>query len=243
VDSYAVNPDDAAAAVIQVSQAPGEANARRREWKVSLAEEGDARVERKSVWLGQQAFQLRADLYHRGKESMDKETREDYQKLDPPGQVESIGWENEESPESELKGTIQITRKGIVSALPGGRLEFSPLTMIRGSNPFTRTDRNGPVYFPYPYVDEDTMVVTPPPGYVLDGLPQPINVPTSAGRYSVQIQKGDGDSVRIVRSLELKRFSGGEELYPSYRGLFEGAIKGDTGFSILFKKSPARKAS
>ena len=243
VDSYAVNLDDAVGAVVQIAQAPGASNARRREWKVSLAEEGDALVERKSVWLGQQAFQLRADLYRRGKESLDKETREDYQKLDPPGQVESIGWENDESPESDLKGTIRLTRKGMASALPGGRLEFSPLTMIRGSNPFTRADRTGPIYFPYPYVDEDTMVVSPPPGYVLDALPQPVNIPTSAGRYSVQVQKGDGDSVRIVRSLELKRFSGGDDLYASYRSLFEGATKGDTGFSILFKKSPARKTS
>jgi hypothetical protein len=243
VDAYAVDLDQATGAVIELPQLPGAQNAQRRDWKVSLTEDGDAQVERTGRWSGQQAFQLRTQLYNQGKEAREKEVREEYEKLSPPGVIESIGWENEENSDLELKGTMRVVRKGIASALPGGRIEFSPLTMMRSTNPFTRQDRNGPIYFPYAYADVDTFVVTPPPGYSVDALPQPIAQPTSIGRYSVQVRRGEGDSVRIERSFELTQFSGGSEAYYAYRALFEAAVRGDAGFSILFKKSSAKKAS
>ena len=220
---------------------PGDRNARRRGWTVSLTEEGDAKIARKNVWMGQQAFQMRADLYRRGKEGWEKAVREEYEKYNPPGQVESASWENEENPEQDLKGTLSVTRKGMAAALPGGRIEVSPLTMIRQEDPFTSADRNGPIYFPYPYVDEDTMEIAAPSGYVVDALPQAVEQPTSVGRYSVRAVKGEGETVRIVRSFELKRFSAGEELYSTYRRLFEAATRGDNGFSILFKKAAVKK--
>ena len=237
VDAYAVNIDDASGAVVQLPQATGDRNSRKRDWKLALAEEGDTRIERTTVWLGQQAYQARADLYNRGKETWEKEAREDYEKLDPPGQIESLAWESEDNPEADLKATMRWTRKGMTAALPGGRVEISPLTMIRASNPFTRQDRNGPIYFPYPYIDDDTMEITPPPGYSVDALPAPIEQASGVGRYSVQVQKGDGNSVRVIRRFELKRFSGGVELYSVYRALFEAAARGDAGLSILFKKA------
>lgn len=239
VDAFAVNIDDTAGSALRIPLSAGESNARRRAWNVAVTEEGDVRIERKTTWTGQQAYQVRADLYGRGKEALEKETREDYEKLDPPGQVESIAWENEEAPDQELKGTLRLTRKGMAGSLPGGRIEVSPLTMIRSENPFAAADRNGPIYFSYPYVNEDTMEVAPPPGYVLDSLPQSVEQPTSVGRYSVKAVKGAGEAVRVARTFELKRFSAGEELYSTYRRLFEAAARGDAGFSILFKKAPS----
>ena len=211
VEAYAINLENAVGANIQIPLTPGDRNARRRGWTVSLTEEGDAKIARKNVWIGQQAFQMRADLYRRGKEGWEKAVREEYEKYDPPGQVESASWENEENPEQDLKGTLSVTRKGMAAALPGGRIEVSPLTMIRQEDPFTSADRNGPIYFPYPYVDEDTMEIAAPSGYVVDALPQAVEQPTSVGRYSVRAVKGEGETVRIVRSFELKRFSAGEE--------------------------------
>src|SRR5262249_12828887 len=129
-------------------------------------------------------------------------------------------------------------------SLPGGRLEISPLAMMRTSNPFTRSDRNGPIFFSYPYADEDTIEIAPPKGYAAEALPAASEQKSAVGRYAVNVQNGEGGSVRIVRTFELKRYSAGPELYAAYRALFEAAARGDAGLSILFKKAPAvRKAS
>ena len=242
VEAFAINIDTEEGAPVALPLQPGDFNSRRREWKVAIAEDGDVKVDRKSLWNGQQAFSVRSDLYHRGKEAWEKETKEDYEKLDPPGQIETVAWEAEENPESELKGTIRLTRKSMAGTLPGGRIEVIPLTMMRSASPFTNADRSGPIYFHYPYLDTDVLEIVPPPGYAIDSLPLPIEHSCGVGKYSVKAQKGTGDSIRITRSFELTRFSGGQELYSTYRGLFDAAARGDSGYSILFKKSAGAAA-
>jgi hypothetical protein len=239
-----VNPDDATGLVMQIPESPPEQNDRRRQWQIELTDEGDARVDRTSVWSGQRAFEIRAELYRQGKEGWEKEAREEYLKLDPPGQIDSVAWREEENPDSNLQGTLRFVRRGFANLLPGGRLEVSPLTMVRHQNPFTREERNDPILFPYPYTDEDVFMIQPPPGYALAALPPLIERKSAVGRYTVRAEKGEGGSVVVSRQFELKRFWGGAELYSAYRSLFEWGAGGDTGFSLVFQKtaSSSKKA-
>jgi hypothetical protein len=241
VDCYALSLDDETAVVTQIPQAPPEQNARRRAWKIGVTEEGAIRAERESRWEGLQAFEIRSELYREGKEAWEKEIRDEYQKLDPPAQLNSISLEAAEDPAKVLVGRVQFERNGMASPLPGGRIEFAPLSLINETNPFTQEKRNDPIIFDFPYLDEDTLTIAVPDGYAVDALPARMERRNNVGRYAVSAERGTGDSVVVSRRFELTRFTGGPQFYPEYRSLFEAMVQGDTGFSIVFKKTTTGK--
>jgi hypothetical protein len=219
-----------------------EANLTRRVWTVSLDDTGDAHVYRVSEWSGHPGFALRAELYADGKPQWEKDLRETYEKLEPPGVIESVSFKNEEEPDVDVQSTVRILRKGLASPLPGGRIEFTPLPMLNTTNPFTGDQRTGPILFPYPYVHLDTITVAPPSGYTVEGLPSGTERTSNVGKYSVTVQKGAGETVVVTRTFSIQRPSSGPELYSNYRNLFAAATSGDAGLSIVFKKAPAAKA-
>src|SRR5215472_1212331 len=237
VDALSLDLESGTSTVIKVPQSPAETNATQRQWGVDLTEEGDAHVERTSDWSGQPAFQVRAQLYREGKQEWEKEIRNEYQKLDPPAEIESVSWENEEKSDVHLVGKLRFSRNALASTLPGGRLEISPLAMLGHHNPFTSDVRNDPIYFPYPYLDDDVIRVAPPAGFVIDALPKPTEIQTEAGRYVVHIEKGDSNTVLIRREFEIRRFAAAPNLYPAYRSLFESAARGDSSVSLVFKRA------
>ena len=244
VASYAIDLEAETGEQVEIPQLPPEKNTRRRQWAVTLAEDGNVRVDRVSRLDGAQAFDARIDLYGNGKDSFEKRLRETYEKFDPPGEVESVAFQNEESPEENFVQTTKFRRNGLGATLPGGRLELAPLTMIGETNPFTQEKRDEPIIFPYPYLNEDTLTITAPEGYVPDALPPPIEQRGIVGRYGVRAARGEGNSVVVTRILALTRFSGSPEFYAEYRKLFEAAARGDAGLSIVFQPAAgAAKAS
>ena len=180
---WVVDVDAETGEKVDLPQWPAERNSRRRAWAVAVEEEGDARVVREQRSAGQQAYESRVRLYRQGKELLEKEVRETYEKLDPPVELEAIEIQNAEEPEKEYLQTTTFRRKSLASSLPGGRLELAPLTMLQQSNPFTQDKREEPILFSYPWLDEDTLTITPPPGYVVDALPPPAALTTMAGKF------------------------------------------------------------
>jgi hypothetical protein len=242
VAAFAFDLDSETGEKIDVPQRPSPSNSRRRDWRVTLADDGDVEVERATRMDGLEAFRVRTDLYRQGRESFEKDLREHYEKLDPPGELESLTLQNEETPDVELLQTTKFRRKGIASALPGGRLELAPLSMLQEANPFTQERRDEPIMFAYPYLDEDTLTITPPAGYATEALPTPIDEKNMVGRYSVRASKGVDGTLTINRVFEVKRFSAGPELYAQYRSLFAAASRGDSGFSLVLRRSAATKS-
>jgi hypothetical protein len=242
--AYAIDLDAQTGEKIEIPQLPPEKNSRHRAWTVTLAEDGNVSVRRESHLDGAAAFDARVDLYAVGREANDKKLREAYQKMDPPGEIESVSYENEEKPGADFVQTTVFRRNGLGGSLPGGRVELAPLTMIGESNPFTQERRDEPIMFPYPYLQEDTLVVTPPDGYAPDALPPPVELHSLVGRYSARASKGDKPNTVVVsRTLTVSRFSASPDFYPEYRRLFEAAARGDAGLSLVFKKDAPAKAA
>jgi len=240
--AWAVDVDAATGEKIDLPHEPAEKNARRRTWTIALDEEGDVRVERVQHSYGQQAFEARVRLYYEGSELYEKETRENYEKFDPPAELDALEIQNGEDPDRDYVQTTKYHRKAFASPLPGGRIEIAPLEMLQAANPFTQDKREEPILFSYPYRDEEIMTIAPPSGCTVDALPAPVNVQTSVGYYRAQASRADGGAVTVSRVFEITRFAAGPELYAQYRSLFEGAARGDSGFSIVFRKPAAPKA-
>lgn len=241
VDCWSVNPEDGTGKVVKLPQAAADQNARRRKWTVTLTDEGEARMERASSWSGQRAFEVRVDLFFKGKETWQRDTREEYRKMEIPGEVESVNWQDEEKSDVDLQGSLRVVRRGIANVLPGGRLEFSPVAMLSHRNPFTRETRNGPVFFPFPYLDEDTFTIGPPAGWKLDGPPPPIERNSVVGRYGISAESREDGTVLVRRRFELKRSWDDPDYYESYRNFFDASARGDAGFSLIFRKADAAK--
>lgn len=236
-DAFAVDPILGVGENVSVAHPPSDENGSRRDWNIQLSGDGDARIERTSRLSGQPAFEIREAVYEQGRDAFEKARRAHFEQLDSPGEVESFVLENERIPEVELVERIQLTRKAIVNALPGDRIEFSPLNLIGQKNPFTRATRTEPVIFPYPFREADTLTIKPPEGYRLEGLPRPTELRTDVGRYLVEVKKGEHESVTVARTFELAQFFGPRLLYPAYKHLFESAARNDAGLSVVWKKA------
>jgi hypothetical protein len=237
VPGFAVDLDAEVGEVVAIPQSPPEKNSRHRVWSVELAEDGAAAVKLESRLDGAQAFEARIDLYSHGRDSMEKKIRESH----PRRNLESVTYQNEESPEQDFVLTTSFRMEGLGGTLPGGRLDLSPLELIGESNPFTQAKREEPIMFPYPYLDEDALTITAPAEYVPDALPEAIELRDPVGLYSARASRGEGNAIVVIRRLVVTRFSGSPEYYPEYRRLFEAAARGDAGMSVVFKKARTRR--
>ena len=243
VQGLAFDPETETTEMLTLPTAPADSSLCRRAWKVGLGEDGDVRVDRQNMYTGVRAFEQRADLYRKGHEASEKELRESYAKLDPPCELESVAFDREEALDDYFVVHTRYVRRGAVTALPGGRIEFAPLASIAVRNPFTADNRIGPIEFAYPYRDEDKLTITPPPGYAIEGLPKGTDHPSNVGRYEIRVSPGDGGTVVVSRVFEITRAFSGPELYASYRAIFEKAAQADSGLSLVFRKAAAKAGS
>jgi hypothetical protein len=72
-----------------------------------------------------------------------------------------------------------------------GKRIFVPLSFFEFNYPakFTTAKRAHPVYFKYPWMEEDTVTVAVPLGYELDHAEAPASFPiATVGRYDVKVQ-------------------------------------------------------
>jgi hypothetical protein len=244
LDGLAVDVEAGTSEKLLLPILPAETNLRRRIWTISVEEAGDAHVERRSIWTGYQGFQVRSDLYREGRTDYEKDLRNQYEKLDPPSSVDSLAFDKENDPDEPLTSTLRLVSRGIAPPLPGGRIAIAPLPLLRESNPFPVDTRHDPISFPFPYVNQDFVTVVAPEGYVVEGVPGPVERTSAGGRYTLTAEKGPGEKVVIQRTFTLARANAGPEAYEAYRGLFEAAIRADAALSVVFRKAaPGKSAS
>jgi hypothetical protein len=237
-DCYAVDLDTEKAEIVRIPAGLSAQNAVRRIWSVEIDGSGDAKIVRESHWSGEEAFAARSNYFAQGRVQYEKEIRDSYQKMDPPGEVATVELQHENDPDAEFISKITFTRAGVVPNPGDARLIVSPLTMMRQENPFTQDVRTEPIRFPYPNLEADTVTLRLPPGYVLDGLPQGIEAGSEAGRYAISA-RSEGDAVVVERLFEIRRSSASSDAYPLYRSLFESSARGDEGFALVFRKASA----
>ena len=104
----------------------------------------------------------------------------------------------------------------------GKRLFLQPAFFEKGIGPlFTTSTRKYPIYFHYPWSEEDKVVITLPKGYLLDNLDVPRPITFGAGtRYDVKIQMTKDDSTLTYSRTFF--FAGDGRIYfpvQSYGGL------------------------
>ncbi|HWC66214.1 MAG TPA: DUF3858 domain-containing protein, partial [Thermoanaerobaculia bacterium] len=236
--AYAVDLETEKAEIVRIPSAIAARNAIRRVWTVDLSPEGDAKIVRETHWSGEKAFDARSAYFAEGRAEYEKEVREMFRKMDPPGEVTSVELQHENDPDDEFGSKVAFTRAGLVPDAGASRIVLSPLAAMRQENPFTQTTRTEPIRLPYPNVAADTVELRIPEGYALDGAPTGFATANDAGRYLVTVRT-EGSSVVVDRLFEVKRSAASADAYPLYRSLFEAAARGDAELALVLRKTPA----
>lgn len=115
----------------------------------------------------------------------------------------------------------------------GKRLFFQPGFFHKGiAALFSSGTRKYPIYFRFPWSEEDEIILTLPQGYVLDNADRP--APISAGVVSkYDVQMGVTDDQRTLRYHRTFFFGGGDSIlfpvenYQTIKRLFDEVHKGD----------------
>ena len=91
---------------------------------------------------------------------------------------------------------------------------------------FEHADRVHPIYFRFPYEDEDDVTIDLPAGWQVSNFPQPQNLDLKGAVYSLTAGNKDG-SLHLNRQLAINLEIVDIKDYPVLRGFFQSARTGD----------------
>lgn len=128
----------------------------------------------------------------------------------------------------------------------GKRIFLQPGFFEHGRSPlFSGSERKHPIYFHFPWLEEDEVIINLPSGYALDNADSP--VPIKAGEIAAYEPKIATDGKRLVYKRRFFFGAGGNilfpvERYPLIKALFDAVNKSDN-HTITLKQAAATAKS
>jgi hypothetical protein len=219
-------------------------NRHERKGRFTLDAEGTLEGSVEEVFLGHEATSFKADNWEKTLEDVKKNYRDAVNKRLPNAEVSDIEWTNLESRQLPLTVKYKVRVPGYAEQM-GKRLVFSPAFFENGESvTFAAVERKFPVFFLYPWVEQDDIEIVLPEGYTLDkaSAPQPVGDLKGAFGSSYKLQyNGKTRTFGYRRDFSLGgngAFVYRTESYPALKNLFEQLHKSDT-HSIMLKPKVA----
>ena len=128
--------------------------------------------------------------------------------------------------------TLSLNRYVSVS---GSRL-FCQLNLMNQltKSSVTQDERLFDMVFNFPFIDRDSLIYHVPAGYKLEFVPDPVNIQSPFGNYSMQVTLLN-DNIIYKRELESNSGRFSKDLYPSYREFVQKIISTDKKKIVLVK--------
>lgn len=126
----------------------------------------------------------------------------------------------------------------------GDRLYFRPmLTEAHGENPFKETNRLYPVNFGVPIDETFTATYTLPAGYQVEELPKPVSMvlPENGGRFLYSVTVVEGNRLRVLSRISLRKTVYFADEYPALRELFSQIVAKHAEQVVLKRGTVAEK--
>ncbi|HKV98258.1 MAG TPA: DUF3857 domain-containing protein [Vicinamibacterales bacterium] len=200
--------------------------------------EGDIRVEL-TGHAGVEAKEVAADQSAADREA--EVTHEIVERL-PGAAVTAVVIENASSSDSPFVYTAHV-RVPAYGERTGTRLFVQPAVMQKGLAPkFTAAARTNPVYFHYPWTEDDVITIRLPAGYELDdpAAPADLNLTSHAG-YVASLGVGrDGSFFQFKRKLTFgaaRQILFPRESYPALKQFFDELQKRDAHTLALKRRA------
>jgi hypothetical protein len=115
-----------------------------------------------------------------------------------------------------------------------GRRALLPMGIFSASEKrvFEHEQRVHPIYFEYPFQQEDDVTISLPTGWQVSSLPAPLNQDGHVVLYSLKAENDKG-TVRFTRKLNVGLIILEQKYYPALRNFFQVVRTGDEEQIVL----------
>lgn len=206
----------------------------RRTGKFKLLEDGSIEGSVKLEYEGHQAARRRHEGFEQSPAKREEKLRDDLKENLKNAEITDISIENFDDPARPLTYIFK-TRVPSYAQKTGKRIFLQPGFFEYGSAPvFSASSRVYPIYFSYPWQEEDSVEIELPKGYELDSPDAPAEVADPSRIGSLKIQMNIDKPAGILKYKREFFFGGrGRILFPAtaytpIRNLFNAFNKADT---------------
>ena len=128
------------------------------------------------------------------------------------------------------------------AASPTGRRLFLPATIFRSGKAavFRYSARSSPVYFPYPFTEQDELTITPPAGYEVETLAPAYSIAKNYADMEIA-QSKDGNTLQFQRKLTMKYYLFKPEHFEVVKGFFDSAQEAEQRTAVLRSNEVAQQ--
>ncbi|MBP6126615.1 DUF3857 domain-containing protein [Flavobacterium sp.] len=146
---------------------------------------------------------------------------ENIEKSMPGFEISDYKVENKTTPEEPLKEDYYFTAENEIEII-NDKIFFKPLMFFAlDENPFKQATREYPIDFKFPTSDNYTITYNLPAGYVVESLPEKINITTEDNLASFSFLIGDmGNKVQIISSFKINASLVSSDYYESIKAFF-----------------------
>jgi len=119
----------------------------------------------------------------------------------------------------------------------GTRLFVQPNLFERSvSVPPEHFGSNRPYLLSYAFLDVDSLRFRWPAGYAVETIPEPVDLDSSVGRYTISIEVESDGTLVYTRRLEIPDRRIPVDQYDAYRTFIDQVERNDRGMIVLVKQ-------
>ena len=209
---------------VKTPLSPPEKSLQKRTATLSLSEDGTLEGDVRMEYTGQFAVERKEQNDEDSQQEREQNLCDQIKQKMSTAELSNINIENVTDPVKPFVYSFHVRVPGYAQRT-GKRLFVQPAFFQRGVGAlFSANERRMPVYFPYPWMEDDTVTIKLPSGYKLDNAesPGPFKA-ESVARYDVNIHvaHGQGDELVYKRTFTFNGLLFPKESYSGLKRVFD----------------------
>jgi hypothetical protein len=218
---------------VQTTLLPSSASRIIRHADLTLSETGDLEGKLTITFTGLEGMQRRWEEMH-SDDTDRKKLLEDQAKeyIPAASEVDLTNKPDWISSSTPLVAEFHLKIPGWISG--AGKRALFPVGVFTASEKrvFEHEGRVHPIYFAYPYQQEDDLNISLPDGWRVGSLPPAQNLDAKAALYALKVESDKG-TVRLTRNLNIDLLLLEQKYYPVLRNFFQVVRTGDEEQIVL----------
>ena len=231
-DRYALLVKPEGSELVRTPRTRAEQNQQVRRATIRLAADGNATAEIHTRYTGNQQDRIRQALAARSGHDRETWLLED---IDLPSfEVTHVDFSSVEA--NTLTVDLPLKLKLPRYAARTGKRLFLPVNLMErwSSVPPANEARTQPIkYFPYPFVDADTIRYEVPAGFTVEAVPVPVEVKTAFGRYAAKVVPEPDGALTYYRWVAITQATCPAEDYDAFRDFMRQIAQADRAQVVL----------
>ena len=200
---------------------------------MTLAEDGTLKGNVVLEFKGAEALEHRLDAVDRDEAGRKKDLEDELKQWLPTGAVVKMamaqGWEDSDS---SLVARFDVELPNYATMAGKRLLVPAFLFQLKQNQAFAHSQRKYPVYFPYPFTDNDVVTMKAPAGFMLESVPQSEDAKLPYARYQ-NVSNFDGLQLVTQRQLAFNAIYLPLEKYSELKSFFGKVQAGDEQQAVL----------